>query len=350
MPGVFSQLVEFFSRLWLVNVPTYLVTEIPEISVCVTYLLSYILIQNVGFLWAFLVNASFAVACQVAAFLPFQDGMNTYKLVGSFYLVYSSVRVITYFAANMGRFAVFCLQNFNGIEKIMLVEREYLTKIYHAIFGMLFFLELLLIFSEVLCSNYFPYSNTICHDRQLRLLTQECPDSRRLLYCLLSAVVISLWQVVMLQFPRWNKSISSASMSVRARFQITTAVLSSTTVVSLLLLNVPMPRSLTAIHDQAMCVQLLGWTLALYFLVPLLISAAGDNWTLNASPKALKRIFLIICMSQGFFIVAYVLYRSFFVGLISGQLEFVVACFCLPCFWIMLAMLSKVFAQVIKYP
>lgn len=346
MLRVFSQLIEFFSRLWLVNVPTYVVTEIPEVSVCVTYLLSYILVQNVGFLWAFLVNASFAVACQVASFLPFQDGMDTHKLVGSFYLVYSSVRVITYFAATMGRFAIFCLQNFSGIEKLLLLERDYVVKFYHIFFGMIFALELALIGSDVCCASWFPMRSTVCHPQGLLLLTQRHPANRRLLYCLVAAVVMSLWQCVMHQFPRWNKSMSDVPSGVRVFFQVLIASLSMSTTISLLFLFVPVAPSLVIVHDLVMCVLLLGWTLMLYLFVPLLIASSGDEWIRHTSTKSLKRLFLILCMSQGFFIVAYVTYRTFNSGFISGQLEFVVACFCLPSFWVILAMLAKSLSQV----
>jgi hypothetical protein len=347
----FSQLTEFFSRLWLVNVPTYVVTQIPEVNVCVTYMFSYVLVQNVGFLWAFLVNASFAVACQVAAFLPFQAGMDTYTLVGSFYLVYSSVRVITHFAAATGRCAIFCLQNFAGIEKILLIERVHAVKFYHVVFSSIFLMELTLLSSEFFCAKWFPISAYTCHDRgMLRLLTQRFPHNRRLLYCLLSAVVMSLWQCVMHQFPRWNKSITHTSRRVRIFFRVFIAVLSLSTLVSLTLLVVTRVHpSVVVVLDHVMCMLLFGWTLMLYLLVPLLVAASGEEWINNTSPKSLKRLCLILCMSQGFFIIAYTLYRSFDIGLIKGQLEFVVACFCLPSFWIILFMVGRGVTQVSHY-
>ena len=341
MFGVFSQLIEFFSRLWLVNVPTYVITHIPESRVCVTYLLSYILVQNVGFLWAFLVNASFAVACQVAAFLPFQDPVSTLNLVTYFYLVYSSVRIIAYFAAAMGKFAIFCLQDFSGIERLLLMDRDLAINFYHIVFGIIILLELSLLLSDMLCSQWFPFSSIMCHNPGLMMLTQRFPNNRRLIYCLLSAVVISLWQCVMHLFPRWNKSIMNASRRTRICFQATIVSLSISTIFSLTFLLVRIRPSLIIVHDYALSLQLLMWTAVLYLFVPLLISSSQGKWMQHISCRSLKRLFLILCMSQGFFILVYTFYRGFDVGIIGAQLEYVVACFCLPSFWILIVLLAR---------
>lgn len=346
MLAIFSQLTEFFSRLWLVNVPTYVLVQIPEVSVCATYIMSYVLVQNVGFCWAFLVNASFAIACHVATFLPFQDGMDSYKLVGSFYVVYASVRVITYFASTTGKMAIFCLQNFSGVEKILLMDRIHFFKCYHTLFGVLLILETALVIADPVCLDLLPLGSQVCTYTGLWLITQSRPAYRRLLYGLLSAVVISLWQCVMHQFPKWSRSLSRTSTTAKLSFQVWNAGLAISTVVAVIFLFITMPPGLSYVHDISMCFLLLGWTLSLFRFMPWLVTTSGVDWVNNLSIKSLKRLLLILCMSQGFFVMSYAAYRSLSVGFIGSQLEFVVACFTLPSFWIILIMVVKGISQV----
>ena len=61
----FSSGVEFCARLVLVNCPSYALAKLPAIDKVCQAIFAYLLFQVVGFNWAILVNASFALACQL---------------------------------------------------------------------------------------------------------------------------------------------------------------------------------------------------------------------------------------------------------------------------------------------
>ena len=62
--GKFGRIVEFVTRAFYVNVPAYLLAKSPELDRIASFVFTYLLLQIVGFCWAFLVNAAFALACQ----------------------------------------------------------------------------------------------------------------------------------------------------------------------------------------------------------------------------------------------------------------------------------------------
>ena len=56
--------IEFTGRLILVNFPLFILSKSPELDRVCMVILSYLFFQVVGFSWAFLVNASFTLACE----------------------------------------------------------------------------------------------------------------------------------------------------------------------------------------------------------------------------------------------------------------------------------------------
>jgi hypothetical protein len=352
MLGLFVQLVEFFCRLWLVNVPTYLITAVPEVVTVVTYLYSYVLIQNVAFCWAFLVNACIAVACKVAAILPFDDGSSIMTFFASFYLVYSSVRVATYFGTYTAKCAIACLQNFSGIERAFSIDNDSMRKIFHIFFTTLLLLELALISADAMCSTWVTPSLhwLTCRNSGLQLLSQDHASNRRLLFCLLAVVVYMSWQALLHQLPRWDRALANAASSVKFAFQLSLGLLVIFTTLAAGTLFIHIPSGLYIHYDYFRVLTLTGWTLWLYSFAPYLFQSTGASWLKSANVKSLKRLALCLCITQCVMVLLYSSYRSLEIGLIAAQLEFVVASFCVPSFCIVLTMLVKTLFQVFTIP
>lgn len=115
--------VEFWARFCFVNIPSALLAKFPEIDRLCSLAFAYLLFQVVGFCWAFLVNAAFAISCQASSFLPLGgigDDVNTIQLVASFYFVYSSARVVITFAKQTVSIALQSLQDFSQILNVLL--------------------------------------------------------------------------------------------------------------------------------------------------------------------------------------------------------------------------------------
>jgi uncharacterized membrane protein YhdT len=344
--GAYAALIEFVSRLWLVNFPTYILTTAPEVVTVITYIYSYVLVQNVGFCWAFLGNASFALACQAAAFLPSSSGSGTLQLVASFYVVYACARIVIYLGTWSARFAVFCLQQFSGVEKAFTLDRDHFVRGCENMFYILIALESALLFSELICSRYVPYSDDICLTTGLNYLTMDYPGVRRIAFGLLSAMVILIWQALLQQFPRWSKTMGNKSTAVRVVFQATVAALSILTSIGVIGLLVNLPDSFAPWYDRYMCAVLFGWTLWMYMYTPSLIHASSEAWLKAANASSLKRLCLCLCMTQFFFVIAFLFYRTFKVGFIDAQSEFIIACFCLPLFLISFSLVVVSLYQV----
>ena len=104
--------VEFMARFIFCNIPAALLVKFPEVDRVCSILLSYLMLQVVGFCWAFLVNGAFAIACQAASFFPFYGSASTVQLVASFYFVYASARVVISYAQGAAFLGYQSLQDF----------------------------------------------------------------------------------------------------------------------------------------------------------------------------------------------------------------------------------------------
>ena len=85
----FLELIEFWARLTLVNVPSYIIGHFPEVDRISAFIMSYLLFQIVGLVWAFLVNAGFAIACRASTIV--QTSISV-RLLFEFYVYYATIR------------------------------------------------------------------------------------------------------------------------------------------------------------------------------------------------------------------------------------------------------------------
>lgn len=120
-----SLLVEFITRFILVNIPSALLVSFPELDRISSIVFSYLLFQVVGYCWAFLVNAAFAISCQIASFLPFNHINNeatTLQLIASFYFVYASARIVISYAKSSSYLGYQSLQDFPHISLVIFIS------------------------------------------------------------------------------------------------------------------------------------------------------------------------------------------------------------------------------------
>ncbi len=110
--------VEFWTRFILVNIPSAILANFPELDRLSSIAFAYLSLQVVGYCWAFLVNAAFAISCQVASFLPLNqltDEATTLQLIASFYFAYASARVVISYAQHASHLGYQSLQDFPQI-------------------------------------------------------------------------------------------------------------------------------------------------------------------------------------------------------------------------------------------
>jgi hypothetical protein len=110
--------VEFSTRFILLNIPSALLVNFPELDRVSSIGFTYLSLQVVGYCWAFLVNAAFAISCQAASFLPFNQAneeATTLQLIASFYFAYASARVVISFAHHASYLGYQSLQDFPHI-------------------------------------------------------------------------------------------------------------------------------------------------------------------------------------------------------------------------------------------
>jgi hypothetical protein len=217
--------LEFLTRLVLVNVPSYLLAISPEIDRISAAVSSYLLFQDVGFCWAFLLNATLAIACSPQSFFHAQDELSSstpsltfIRLVCSFYVLYASVRVVVYFANSILKVAIECMSDFPQAAKVLRSGGEFTLRLSFLIFFPSLVLELGLVSADLVCSDsYWP--RLLCTHSGLHYLTSKFPDIRRMvLYCTL-AMVIQVWQVLLHEFPRWDQALKNLSTLYRFVFQ-----------------------------------------------------------------------------------------------------------------------------------
>lgn len=234
--SILCQSIEFSIRFCLVNIPSYILAKSPEIDRICGILIGYIHLQMVGFCWAFLVNAGFAVACQTASFFPlnmsYQEA-STLQLVVSFYFCYASARVVISFAQNLIHLALQSVQDFPELEKIFKYSRHGSMSRINALFVPGAVLNICVIFSDSICNSDSLLSKYVCEHSGMYYLTSKFPEVRRLLFYTCLILVVQTGQMFLNQFPRWDQTLKSLRHIPRTILQLTVLALSTLTILAL---------------------------------------------------------------------------------------------------------------------
>ena len=253
-----SRALEWSARLVLVNWPVYLMS-IPELDRATALLISYLVFQVVGLLYAFLVNAAFALACRVPYFLPpidlavvaavtsgglinsSSDTLNvtlptepseresllssptrSAQLIAAFYVSYASVRVVVGFAQSVFAIALESAKDFPDAALEMSKGGILLLKLTPIVFVPALTLEMGLMFADTLC---LPAPSpllgpALCDASGLTYLTSAYPEIRRITFYAVVLMAVQLWQCLLHQFPNWTAAFRCLSASARLVAQV----------------------------------------------------------------------------------------------------------------------------------
>ena len=300
--GVLSAInsgIEAFARGLLVNIPTYLLS-IDELDNICTMMMAYMLMQIVGFCWAFLVNAAFALACRSTELLPpgmmqsesatgtvqSHEHVSSYssiQLIAAFYVSYASIRVVIGFAQSVFSISLESVKSFPDVAKRLSRGGKKTLQLIPLVFILPIVVMVSLMCADRVCERddaTQPWQRGLCDKSGISYLSSKNPDLRRLTVYSVFLVVIQLWQAALHQFPNWRESFMSLKWFTRLIFQLAVLFLSIiSTVVGVIVLFMEKTLDVSTNHaEEVVCLVLLGWTLWLLFFIPVLVHTHGDSW------------------------------------------------------------------------
>lgn len=316
--------MEFFARVNLVNIPSYLLAHSPEVDRLCSMLFAYLTLQVVGLCWAFMVNASFSLALRITPFLPpesisglpiqpdttslFASPESTAKLICQFYVSYASIRVVISFGQAVFQLALESIKDFPDAAKIISDGGIDTLKWMWIIFIPALLLELGLMQADNVCSAAETNGDSawqtlsaaafgaLCHRTGLHFLTSQFPEIRRMIYYCLVCLVVQIWQGFLHQFPHWNAVFKEMPSLVRFLCQASVGALWCVTwiVCVLLLLGLVRATDVSGILHMA----LFGWTLWLFLLTPSLVTKYGASWADKATPQSMMSLAAFLRISH----------------------------------------------------
>jgi len=188
--------------------------------------------QVVGFFYACLVNASFALACEITNFLPpiggispnketyqqqtllekLGSGMDGLQLMASFYISYASIRIVVIFATNVFNIALESIKDFPDLAKVLQKNRLETLQLAPNIFIPSLILELAIMSADRVCSygerseqleNAYSMilpslANEFCHHTGLYFFTSKFPEIRRFVFVAIMVMVSFLDIIIIL--------------------------------------------------------------------------------------------------------------------------------------------------------
>jgi hypothetical protein len=353
---------EFVSRVILVNIPSYILAKSPELDRLSSIIFAYLLFQLVGFAWAFLINASFALAAEITAFLPSfaavnKDYINSYsdtilksslsysstELVAAFYVAYASIRVVIGFAQSVFHIALESIKDFPDASRILSNGGLSTLKLTPIIFIPSLILQLSLISADYICylnlndgsnslidykafsiNNIFNIilgdgesfklfisqsSLSVCRHSGIVFLSSNYPMIRRIVFFSLLVTLLQLWQTILQQFPHWDIAMKTLNGLKRSLFNCSAAALLITTI---LLFSILIFRDVKlSITEETLSGLLFGWTLWLFLFTPVLVDTHGIVWAKKTTTKSIMHLAAYIRISHLIIIGIQVLFYIF---------------------------------------
>ncbi len=136
----------------------------------------------------------------------------------------------------------------------------------------------------------------MCNHSGYYFLTSRYEQSRRLVFYTLLIMVVQLWQVYLYQFPHWNLALKTAHPVKRVALQASVMALFT---ISMICAYLVFCCDIKVSHvEELVCLVLLGWTLWLFFFVPVLADAHGDRWLMRLSQERLQQFASYIRVSH----------------------------------------------------
>ncbi|CAK9251025.1 unnamed protein product [Sphagnum jensenii] len=333
------QVLEFITRVSLVNIPSYLQAMSPELDRVCSMTFAYLTMQVVGFSGALLCNASFTLACRIAYFLPplFDSPVlegttdvpsnSALYLVAVYYVSYASIRVMVGFAQGIFQIGLESIKDFPDACALLARGGLLTLQLAPVVFTPVIVLECALLLADPICS--FPVNISgdprsyaaedwlqgsladgagfLCDVTGLRFLTSPYADVRRMVFSSLVVMVLQLWQAALLQFPQWTTALRELPLGVRTAAQLAVVVLSACSVyaTAAALLHHTLPLNV-------LCVLLVGWTLWLCLFMPVLVRQQGLQWAARVTPASMQafaanlRLSFVIILTLAFAFILHV--------------------------------------------
>ena len=366
-------LLEFSARLILVNIPSYLLAKSPEIDRISGIAFAYLTFQVVGLCWAFLVNAAFALATRITAFLPPMNLANeldgplsarigphsssllstpsllsspytSVQLIASFYVSYASIRVVVSFAQSVFHIALESTKDFPDAACLLSKGGIFTLKLTPIVFVPALVLELGLICADKFCSEAGEGSrlaNTlqggVCNHTGLYYLTSAYPEVRKLVFYAVIAMVLQIWQAHLHQFPRWDLAFKRLSPLSRLLFQLAVLLLAFLSIAATVLMV--STRIAMSTMEAIVCSVLLGWTIWLFSFTPILVATHGAAWAKRVTPESLQHLAAYLRISHLLILAIMFSCACFTTGFVQAQLEMTLATIFIPalysCFFLL---------------
>jgi hypothetical protein len=360
-------LLEFSARLVLVNIPSYLLAKSPEADRISSIAFAYLIFQVVGLCWVFLVNAAFALATRVTAFLPpmeFTNGSTgtvgslpynqessllsspytTVQLIAAFYVSYASIRVVVSFAQSVFHIALESIKDFPDAAQVMSRGGVFTLQLTPIVFVPALILELGLICADHFCSEAGDsvsisdiIQGGICNHTGLMYVTSSYPEVRRLVFYAVIVMVVQIWQAQLHQFPRWDLAFKTLTPIKRLLFQLAVLFQAAVSVLATgLVITVRLDMSSL---EAIVCGVMLGWTVWLFSFTPILVATHGEAWANKVTPQSLQNLAAYLRISQTFALVLLYCCVCFTTGFVQAQLDITFATIFLPamysCFFLL---------------
>jgi hypothetical protein len=334
----FSGGLEFIARLVMVNIPAYLLASSSELDRVCSIIFTYLCLQVVGFCWAFLVNACFALACRAPQYLFLVDihsFKHTAQLLAAFYVSYSSIRVVISFGRSIFSIALESIKDFPDAAGLIASGKHYSLALCPLMFIPAMTLEVAMITSDIVCYDYAAsptmygtVQSITCNKLGLKFLTESYPELKRLLFFALVVVVLQLWQLFLNQFPRWDVVFKSIPVRGRAKFQLTMFILCISTVAVLFI--IPVTDMSSRWSDAQYNIILFCWTLWLYCFLPHIIRVHGQFWSEHVSQLSLQSLVAYIRISECIILTGIFLGVLFSRGYLAAQKDLTFLSIVLP--------------------
>jgi hypothetical protein len=367
-------LLEFLARLVLVNIPSYLLAKSPEIDRISSIAFAYLTFQVVGLCWAFLVNAAFALATRITAFLPpmnlaneidrplssrigFRDTSTllpspsllsspytSVELIASFYVSYASIRVVVSFAQSVFHIALESIKDFPDGARVLSKGGTFTLQLTPIVFVPALLLELGLICADYFCSEAGDggrLTNTVqggvCNHTGVFYLTSVYPEVRKLVFYAVIAMVLQIWQAHLHQFPRWDLAFKTLSPVIRLLFQLAVLLLAIISIIATGLV-VAMKIDISSIEAIVSAV-LLGWTVWLFSFTPILVATHGEAWARRVTTESVQHLAAYLRISHMLILAIMFSCACFSTGFVQAQLEMTFATIFIPalysCFFLL---------------
>jgi hypothetical protein len=350
---------EFVYRVLLVNLPSFVLAKFPELDRISSIIMTYLLMQVVGFCWAILVNAAFAVSCRSSEYLPpfevftyvyslvqtclgYQElginlnlpkdsssSLSSVQLLLAFYISYASIRVFIGFAQSIFAIALQSIKDFPDASKLLASGGSLTLKFVPLVFIPSIILEIALLTSDLCASDdlsIIPYR--LCRHSGLFYISSKYPHSRRIVMYSLIVMVMQLWQSALHQFPRWDQVFKRLTFANRFFYQISVFILSVMTLVIILVPKFHFIGGLSEDHFTILTAS--GWTIWLFTFYQQIIQVHGETWIKRVSTESIEHLAAFMRLSL-MFMLGILFFRICIVdGYLQAQLDLTFMTIVLP--------------------